>query len=168
MADWFIVNVADAPALSSESNGAWTGFERPEALFENFGINIHMLYPGKPNGLYHSENVQEDFLVLTGECLAILDGEERKLGAWDFVHCPPGTEHVFVGAGDDPCAVLMVGARGPDATVHYPVNELAAKYGASVKEATSDPNQAYADWDSNYQPTKLPWPPAAGFEPAEG
>jgi uncharacterized cupin superfamily protein len=167
MADWFIVNVSDAPAFRDERR-AWIPFESPEGPFLNFGINIHMLDPGKPNGLYHSENVQEDFLVLSGECLAILDGEERKLGPWDFVHCPPGTEHVFVGAGDGPCAILMVGARGAEATLHYPANELAAKYGASVTEATSDPNQAYADWDFDFKPTKLPWPPPAGFEPSDG
>ena len=67
---------------------------------------MQILQPGQPNCLYHSEPVQEDFLVLHGECLVILEGEERRLRQWDFVHCPPGAEHVFVGAGDGPCAVL--------------------------------------------------------------
>ena len=87
--------------------------------------------PGQPNCRYHSEPVQEDFLVLHGECIAIVDGAEHRLRRWDFFHCPAGVEHVFVGAGDGPCAVLMIGSRRRD-EAHYPVNEVAAKYGASV------------------------------------
>jgi mannose-6-phosphate isomerase-like protein (cupin superfamily) len=108
--EWFVLNVADAPALGNEVCGAWAAFEDPEAPFPDFGINVHVLQPGQPNAKYHSESVQEDFLVLSGECVAIIEGEERPLRAWDLVHCPAGTEHVFVGAGDRPCAILMVGA----------------------------------------------------------
>ncbi len=90
------------PPSGTRSAGPWAAFENPEAPFPDFGINIHVLQPGQPNSKYHSESVQEDFLVLSGECLAIIEGEERPLRAWDFVHCPAGTEHVFVGAGDGP------------------------------------------------------------------
>jgi uncharacterized cupin superfamily protein len=108
--------------------------------------------------MYHSEPVQEDFLVLEGECIVILEGEERRLRQWDFVHCPAGTEHVFVGAGDGPCAILMIGSRRED-RAHYPVNEVAAKYGASVTKATDDPSEAYAAWRRDpIGPTPNPWP----------
>ena len=160
MADWFIVNVADAPAEKHEQGGSYVRFEDPDDRFPQFGINIHVLEPGQPNCKYHSESLQEDFLVLSGECKAIIEGEERPLRAWDFVHCPPGTEHVFVGAGDGPCAILMVGTRSPDEQVHYPVNELAARYGASVSEPTDVPDEAYADWSSEFTPGKLDWPPS--------
>lgn len=99
-------------------------------------------------------------MVLAGQCTLILNGEERRLKQWDFLHCPAGTEHAFVGAGDGPCWILMVGARGPDATAHYPVNETAAKYGASARESTDDSRAAYADWPNEPKPAKLPWPPA--------
>jgi len=157
--EWFVVNVADAPALRHDLAGAFVPFESREQRFPDFGINIHVLRPGEPNAKYHAESVQEDFLVLSGECLAIVEGEERRLRAWDFLHCPAGTAHVLVGAGDGPCAVLMVGARREGATVHYPVSELAARHGASVPEATDDPRQAYADWSGEFVPTKLDWPP---------
>jgi uncharacterized cupin superfamily protein len=114
-------------------------------VFSELGIRLHVLPPGQPNGLYHSENKQEDFLVLSGECLLLVEGEERRLRAWDFVHTPAGTEHIFVGAGDGPCAILMVGARsGEEWKVRYPVSEFASRHGASVDEETSDPDQAYA------------------------
>jgi uncharacterized cupin superfamily protein len=158
--DWFVVNVADAPAFHNERGGASARFEGPETRFPDFGINIRVLAPGQPNGLYHSENVQEAFLVLAGECVAILDGEERALRTGDFVHLPAGTAHILVGAGDGPCSVLMVGARRPDQQLHYPVSELAARYGASVSETTSSPPEAYADWPKEFTPTQLPWPPA--------
>ena len=110
--------------------------------------------------MYPGENSQEDFLVLRGQCLLLVEGQERRLRAWDFVHCPAGTEHVFVGGGDSPCAILMVGARRPDVELRYPVSELAARYGASASKETSDEAEAYADWKPELKPTKLEWPPA--------
>jgi uncharacterized cupin superfamily protein len=161
MPDWFVVNAADARALKHERSGTGIAFEDPDERFPEVGINIRVLNPGQPNGKYHSENVQEDFLVLSGECILIIEEEERRLRAWDFVHCPPGTPHIFVGAGDGPCAILMIGARNPDATIEYPVSEAAARHGASVTEATSDPREAYADWGgrASLKPTRAPWPP---------
>lgn len=160
MADWFVVNVADAPAVHHERRGFAARFEDPQARFPQFGINIRVLEPGQPNAKYHSESAQEDFLVLSGECVAIIEGEEHRLRAWDFVHCPAGTAHVFVGAGDGPCAILMVGAREPEPAVEYPVNEVAARHGASVTTPTSVPAEAYADWGRDFTQTRLPWPPA--------
>ena len=95
-----------------------------------------MLQPGQPNGMYHSETEQEDFLVLAGECLLLVEGEERPLRAWDFVHCPPGTEHIFVGAGDRPCVIFMAGARSEGRSIVYPRNELALRHGAGVETET--------------------------------
>jgi uncharacterized cupin superfamily protein len=94
--------------------------------------------------MYHGEDEQEDFLVLSGECLLLIEGRELRLGAWDFVHCPAWTEHVFVGAGDGPCAILAVGTRSGGDTI-YPLSELARRHGAGVAEETRDPGQAYAD-----------------------
>jgi quercetin dioxygenase-like cupin family protein len=99
---------------------------------------------GEIGATYHLEDTQEGFLVLAGECLLIVEGEERQLRAWDFVHCPPGTAHTFVGAGDGPCVVVGVGARRKGRGIIYPVNETASKHGAGVDEETSDPRVAYA------------------------
>jgi uncharacterized cupin superfamily protein len=159
---WFVVNVADAPALRHERGGSFVRFEDPDDRFPEFGVNIHVLAPGQPNAKYHREEAQEDFLVLSGECLLIVEGQERRLRAWDFVHCPAGTEHVFVGAGDGPCAILMIGTRGAGRAVHYPVNALAARHGASVVAPTDSPAEAYADWGREFTPTRLDWPPAGG------
>jgi quercetin dioxygenase-like cupin family protein len=115
---------------------------RPPVEFAQFGINVTVLEPGQ-SSVYHAETNQEAFLVLNGECRLLVEGEERHLRPWDFFHCPPWTEHAFVGAGDGPCAILMVGAHlGPE--VRYPVSEIAALYGASVETETSDPEQVYA------------------------
>ena len=136
---WFVVNVRDAERWSSETFGSATVFETREFSFPQFGINVIVLRPGEPNCLYHSESQQEAFLVLSGECKLLVEGEERLLRAWDFFHSPAGTAHVFVGAGDEPCAILMVGARTDDEQLLYPVSELAARYGASAEEETPDP-----------------------------
>jgi uncharacterized cupin superfamily protein len=143
---WFVVNVRDAEWWYAESRGAGCGFEneygdRP-VEFGQLGINLIVLEPGQAS-LYHAEENQEAFLVLSGECALIVEGEERRLRPWDFFHAPPWTEHGFAGAGDAPCVIAMVGARtGP--TVHYPASEVAARYGASVAEDTSDWREAYA------------------------
>jgi uncharacterized cupin superfamily protein len=153
-----IVNLADAPALEHSRRATIIDFEPEGAPFPDTGVNVQIMQPGEPNGRYHSEPVQEDFLVLHGECIVILQGEERALRQWDFLHCPAGVEHIFVGAGDGPCAVLMIGSRRKE-EVHYPVNELAAKYDASVQSATEDPAEAYADWRKEpWRPTPSPWP----------
>jgi uncharacterized cupin superfamily protein len=135
---WFVVNVRDAEWWVSKAFGSGCGFESREFPFPQLGINLSVVEPSESNCLYHSENQQEAFLVLSGECKLLVDGEERLLRAWDFVHCPAGTEHVFVGAGDGPCVILMVGACSEDEQLLYPVSELAGRYGASAEEETPD------------------------------
>ena len=159
---WFVVNVRDSTWLNSDDFGSGVIFDSHDASFKQVGINISVLMPGEPNCLYHSESQQEGFLVLFGEGKLLVEGEERPLRQWDFVHCPAGTEHVFVGAGDGPCAVLMVGARTPDEQLLYPVSELAARYGASAEEETPSGKQAYARFEQprNEKPpywAQLPW-----------
>jgi uncharacterized cupin superfamily protein len=154
---WFVLNLADARWMQVEESGHWTDFEPPDG-FEHYGIGVHVLPPGAPNGKYHSENVQEDFLVLSGECLLLVEEEERLLKAWDFVHCAPGTRHIFIGSGNGPCAILMVGARGEGKTLHYPSSEVAAKHGASATEETSNPREAYSDWPRDFEQVRATWP----------
>lgn len=156
---WFVLNLADAPAFRHEKSGAAVMFEdRRNAPFPDFGLNVHVLSPGEPSCRYHSESFQEGFLVLHGEATLIVEGEERTMKAWDYFHCAPGTHHVFVGAGDGPCAVLMVGLRRDDLTLHYPVSELAAKYGASTPEETDTAAVAYRDWKREFTPERMRWP----------
>jgi len=140
---WFVLDARDAPWWRDDELGAAVVFEG-EPGFPQLGFHVKVLLPGQPNCMYHGESNQEDFLVISGECVLVIEGEESQLKAWDFVHCPPLTEHVFVGAGDGPCAIVMVGARRSDETFIYPVNDVAAKYGASVETETSDPGEAYA------------------------
>jgi len=155
----FIRNLADMPARSHPRRATIIDPEPDGVDWPDLGVNVVVLSPGQPNCKYHSEPVQEDFLVLHGECLVILDGEERPLRQWDLVHCPAGVEHVFVGAGDGPSAVLMIGSRRLD-EAHYPVNEVAAKYDASVDTATDVPAEAYAVWraEADWSTIPTPWP----------
>ena len=139
---WFVVNAKAARWGEHDAFGSGTVFEG-EPKFAEIGINISVLDPGQPLCLYHREGVQEDFLVLWGECVLVIEEQERPLRAWDFVHCPAETNHVLVGAGEGPCGVLAIGSRAKDEIV-YPVSELAGRYGASVEEETPDPTHAYA------------------------
>ena len=141
---WFVVNVRDTRWFESDGLGRYAVFESEEARFPEVGIGVGILQPGEPNCMYHAEEAQEDFLVVSGEVLLIVEGEERLLRAWDFVHCPAWTEHVFVGAGDGPSVVIGIGARRKGRGLLYPVNETALKHGAGVTEETSDPSVAYA------------------------
>ena len=121
------------------------------------GISLRVLGPGEPMAMYHWETDQEDFLVLSGEALAIVEGQERPLRRWDFLHCPAGTNHVIVGAGEGSCVVFRVGSRenhtyrtpegeiaGTDDWGAYTVDEAALRHGAGVEEETTDADVAYA------------------------
>jgi uncharacterized cupin superfamily protein len=155
-----VINLADVPARRHPRRGTIIDPEPSRRAWPDIGVNVVVMQPGQPNCKYHSEPVQEDFLVLHGECIVILEGEERPLRQWDFVHCPAGTDHVFVGAGDGPSAVLMIGSRRRD-EAHYPVNEVAAKYDASVTVATDDVPEAYEEWRREpWEAIPAPWPPA--------
>jgi uncharacterized cupin superfamily protein len=161
---WFTRNLADAQAMDHPAMGTayLFGENRPRELFNDFGMNIRVLQPAQPASLYHSESAEETFLVLGGECLAIVEDEEVALKQWDFLHCPPDTAHVLVGAGDGPSTILMVGGRVSDGKVHYPVNEKAARFGASVKTESDNPQEAWAQAGlsfADFTPTRLPWPP---------
>jgi uncharacterized cupin superfamily protein len=149
---WFVVNAKEARWLEHEKFGSGTVFEG-EPEFKELGINIGVLEPGQPLCMYHRENAQEDFLVLFGECLLLVEGEERRVKAWDFVHCPPWTNHVLLGAGDGPCAILAVGRRG-DEEIVYPVEQVALKHGAGVETETPDAKQAYAPFG---RPAEAPY-----------
>jgi uncharacterized cupin superfamily protein len=141
---WFVLNARDVRWWRHEEKGQGTEYEGKYEL-PQLGFNLQVLMPGQ-HGVYHGEIGQEDFLVVSGECVLVIEGEERPLKAWDFVHCPPWTQHTFVGAGDEPCVIVMAGSRAGGSEGLYPVNEVAAKYDASVLEGTSNPDEAHARW----------------------
>lgn len=164
---WFVLNAREAQWWERDGRGVLCEFEgagfEGAADFEQLGINVTVLAPGEPMSMYHYENDQEDFLVLAGEALAIVEGEERPLRQWDFVHCPAGTKHVLAGAGNAPCLVLAVGARdrstGPDWGA-YTVDQTAIRHGAGVEAETSDPKVAYERFErgelTRYRAGSLP------------
>jgi uncharacterized cupin superfamily protein len=142
---WFVLSARDARWHHVEDRAAVCAFEG-EPGFPQLGLNLNVLEPGQPMAMYHWEADQEDFLVLAGEPLLIVEGEERPLKQWDFVHCPAGTNHVIVGAGAGPSIVLAVGARaestGPDWGA-YTVADAAVRHGAGVEQETTDEHEAY-------------------------
>jgi len=143
---WFVLNAREARWRDRGPRGKSLPFDG-DADFAQLGACLFVLEAGEPIGMYHWEADQEDFLVLSGEALLIVEGEERPLRQWDFVHCPAGTSHLILGAGHAPCAVLAVGARRhQDAPGWgaYTVDEAALRHGAGVEQETSDPGEAYA------------------------
>jgi uncharacterized cupin superfamily protein len=137
---WFVLNAREAQWQHAEGRGARLRFEG-EAPFPQVGVSLFVLTPEEPIGMYHWEADQEDFLVIAGEALLIIEGQERPLRRWDFVHCPTGTNHIVIGAGDSPCVVLAIGAREHQEGSgwgSYPVDEVALKHGAGVERETSD------------------------------
>jgi uncharacterized cupin superfamily protein len=146
---WFVVNAAEARWKDAGPFGVYCPFEG-KLPFLQLGINISVLQPGQSLGRYHCEpGHEEDFLVLDGECILVVEEQERCLSRLDFSHCPPGVAHMIVGSGDGPSTVLSVGTRGDGKGVSrgvvYPVSEPAARHGVSVERETDDPSVAYAD-----------------------
>jgi mannose-6-phosphate isomerase-like protein (cupin superfamily) len=142
--------------------------------FEQLGVGLTVLEPGEPMAMYHREIDQEDFLVLAGEALAIVEGEKRPLRRWDLLHCPAGTNHVIVGAGTGPCVVFSVGSRekhtqrAADGTIEgrddwgaYTVDDAAARHGAAPPEETTDASVAYGRFPEPVStPYRERWLPA--------
>jgi uncharacterized cupin superfamily protein len=161
-AGWFTVNIRDAAWVTNEEMGDACIFEGGAYRFPQIGYTLAVLQPGEPNGMYHHEDDQEDFLVLQGECLAIIEGQERPLKAWDFVHCPGGTEHIFVGAGDGPCVIFMAGGRAHPGSGQYVADPVAQRHNAAPEHDTPHSKEAYArfpKWEPGRPPTfdGLPW-----------
>ena len=165
---WFVLNARDARWRRREGRGetvSFTGATQAEleAYFPQLGVNLFRLGPGEPMSMYHWEDDQEDFLVLDGEALLIIEGQERPLRRWDFVHCPAGTNHTILGAGDAPCVVLAVGSRTTVGTPEwgaYTVDGAAIRHEAGVEEETPDAERAYARY-----PDPEPTPYRAGWLP---
>jgi uncharacterized cupin superfamily protein len=140
---WYVLNAREAKWLHIDGLGSYCGFEG-DVRFPDLGINLNIMAPGEPMAMYHTENAQEDFLVLAGEALLIVEGEERPLRQWDLVHCPAYTAHTILGAGTGPCVILAVGARvdGPD-DGEFVISEAAIKHGAGVEHETKSSAEAY-------------------------
>ncbi len=155
---WFILNLSEMTWSTSGDSGTWCVFGSPTVDSPKLGIGVHVLGGGEAPGYYHAESELEGFLVLSGECVAVVEGQERRMRQWDYLHCPPGTEHITVGAGPEPCAIMMFGTRDPDQKIRYVVNEIAARHGASVTQASDSAAEVYAD-----RPPIGPAPPPAPF-----
>jgi quercetin dioxygenase-like cupin family protein len=142
---WFILNLGEMAWGGVPGFGVWLDPPHVDPAQPGIGVHIHVLQPGEANGYYHAEAAQEGFIVLSGECVAVVEGEERRMRQWDYLHSPPGTAHITVGAGDEPCAILMFGSPDPRRKVEWIADDVAAKYGASVAETTGRDLDAYGD-----------------------
>jgi uncharacterized cupin superfamily protein len=143
-AGWFVVAVRDARWLHNDMRSVCRFSGEGEAHFDELGLNLYWLEPGRPMSMYHHEDRQEDFLILRGRAILIIEDGERQLQAWDFVHCPPRTPHTIVATGEEPALVVAVGARTGKASVRYPAQTAAIRHGAGVAETTASPDEAYA------------------------
>jgi uncharacterized cupin superfamily protein len=140
---WHIANIRDANWYDEGPFGVSGNFQRDER-FEEFGFNFALVWPGQPVAMYHREAHQEGFLVLAGECLAIVEGEEHPMRQWDYLHCPAGTDHILVGAGDGPAFLIAIGSRTGESGIVYPVDPVALHHQAGVQRETTEPAEAYA------------------------
>src|SRR4051812_14755592 len=140
---WFIVNARDAAWMHNDRFGAGVTFEGTPR-FPHYGINVQVLWPGQPNGYYHAEDGQEDSLILSGEGVLLVEGEERPVKAWDFVHFPPGTECNLGGSGDDRCVFLAVGPGTAGAGTRDPVSDVARRREPGVGDPAASGGAASA------------------------
>jgi uncharacterized cupin superfamily protein len=170
-AGWFVLNARDARWFEKPGQGhslPLTGHDADEAetFFPMLGMALRVVEPGEVSTIYHWETEQEDFLVLAGEAILIVEGQERVVRQWDFVHCPPKTRHAFVGAGKGACVILCASSRqfqenGPWG--FYCPDETAARHNASSPVETQEGTLAYARF-----PPARPIPYPESLLPADG
>jgi uncharacterized cupin superfamily protein len=144
---WFVVNARDAPWMHNDMRSVCRFGGEGEAHFDQLGIGLYRLRPGQPMSMYHHEAGQEDFLLLRGTAVLIVEGEERPVVAWDLVHCPPRTPHTIVVTGEEPALILAVGARVERGSARYPADAAAQRHGAGVERDTASPAEAYARFE---------------------
>lgn len=143
-AGWFVVNSRDARWMHNDLRTVCKFGGEGEAHFDDLGIGLYWIQPGRPMSLYHHEAGQEDFLILRGRCTLVIEGQERPLEAWDFVHCPPRTAHTIVATAAEPALILAVGARTEKGTARYPVEPAAIRHGAGVPDDSTTATELYA------------------------
>jgi quercetin dioxygenase-like cupin family protein len=160
---WFVLSARASRWKDEGPLGRYCTFEG-KRRFPQLGINVSVFEPGQRMGMVHRESAEEGFLVVAGECTLIVEGAERVLRAWDFFHCPPGTEHIVVTNDEQRAVVVAVGARGRGrgGGVVYTVSEAGSRYGASVPEETTSHSAAYADIRASLpRSTFAPYPDGA-------
>lgn len=160
--DWYVLNAQDCPWVEGDKTGLYVGFEDEETNpFPQLGVNVRILEPGQAIGMYHYEAGQEDFLVLDGEAIAIVDGEERTMGKWDLLHCEPGVAHMIKATGDGPLVLVCAGARTGDERngTMYVANDVAREHGVSVDADTPDNRAVYADYNFTWTEYQDGWLP---------
>jgi len=157
---WFVVSLLDA-YWETHAFGDACFFENPDAPFEQLGFSVRVLWPGRSTWLYHAESAQEAFLVVAGEALLIVEDVERRLRAWDFVHCPARTRHAFVAIGRAPCVIVMAGSRPAQHSYRYPRSPIAVERGVAATVETTAPEEAlssFEPWTAIPAPSDgLPW-----------
>lgn len=161
---WYILNLSQMRWRGFPGGGAYTTFDTGPEPSDRLGIGVHILWPGDKPGYYHAEDYLEVFLVLSGECVAVVEGEEHRMGPWDYLHSPPGTAHITVGAGTGPCAILMYGTRTPDGGIRYLPDDAAARHGAAVQRESDSPKEVYADRPP-IEDLPPAWPPPDAWPP---
>jgi uncharacterized cupin superfamily protein len=162
-AGWFVINARDARWMHNDMRSVCKfGGEGP-AHFDDLGIGLYWIEPGRPMTLYHHEAGQEDFLILRGECVLVIETQERTVRAWDLVHCPPGTAHTLIAAGTEPALILAVGARRERGSARYPVAAAAIRHGAGVPDAQTSARDHYVTFG-----TPRPGPPPPFLDACAG
>ena len=151
---WWVLNARDARWIERDGRGwnvpftGWTGDE-VEGFYDLLGVNLIVLQPGQPGSVYHRERDQEGFLVVAGEAILLVEGQERPLRQWDYVHCPVDCQHTIIGAGEGNCVIVAAGSRvnvGSDDWGAYTVDPVAQRYGAAPDEETTSAGAAYSRW----------------------
>jgi uncharacterized cupin superfamily protein len=156
---WYVVNAREAIWGESDEMGVYTRLgESADFRFDRLGFNIGVVWPGQPGCMYHREPNQEGFLIVAGECILFVEGEERLMKRWDYFHCPADTDHVMVATGDEPCVAVAIGSRASRDVV-YPAFEPARRHGGAVETETSDPKEAYAGMEVRDAAYKEGWLP---------
>ena len=143
---WFVVNARDARWMHNDMRSVCRFGGEGEAHFDELGIALYWVEPGRPMSLYHQEAGQEDFLILRGRCTLLVEGEERPLAAWDLFHCPPRTPHTIVNTGPEPALIVAVGARKGKGSARYPFEPVAVRHGAGVPDTSTPASETYASF----------------------
>jgi uncharacterized cupin superfamily protein len=104
-----------------ERSGRWSLARRSLGL-EAFGINLVELEPGYaiPEHDEQGRDQEEVFVILSGEAVAVLDGEDHRAPAGTFVRVSPHVRRTIRNDGTEPVDLLI--ASAPTSSGYTPMD----------------------------------------------
>jgi quercetin dioxygenase-like cupin family protein len=109
--DYTVLKLTDFEEMEGSGECTWR-LARKSLDIEAFGMNLVDIGPGGgiPEHTEEERDQEEVFIVLEGDAVAVLDGEDQAAPKGTFVRVSPQVRRTIRNDGDTPARVMIVSA----------------------------------------------------------